>query len=150
MPDPRQVVPVIFFIVGSVLVVVGLRDLRSQIAFHRRAVRCRGVVTDFRTRRSRGGSRSRKLYYPVLEFRTADGRDVQTEGRLGNSGRGFRPGQQVTVTYDPRDPSHAYPGSGAAATVLALFVTAFGGLFAVIGWSVLKANEVVAHLLGGG
>ena len=144
-------VPLAFVGVGGVVVLLGLRDLCRQVAFHRRALRCRGVVTDFRTkwRHGTGNERGHTVYYPVLAFRTVEGRDVETAGRLGRSRRGFRPGQAVTVTYDPRDPSHAYPGTGASAVVQAVVSVVFGGVFVAMAWTVFGAHEAFSHLLGG-
>ena len=143
MPDPVRIVTLVFLVVGVVFLVLGLRGLRSQLAFRRRALRCRGVVTDFRTAWSSGDGAGR-LYYPVLAFRTAEGRDVRTESRIGRSWRGYRPGQEVTITYDPRDPRHAYSGSGASALVLAAVFVAFCGLFVTIALGILVVAGMLA------
>lgn len=142
MSDPIVLVPAIFAAVGAVFLVIGVVQLRSQLAFRRRAIRCRGVVTDYRESWSRNGS-GQRLYHPVLEFRTADGRDVQTESRIGTSWRSFRPGEEVAVTYDPRDPQHAYPGRGTLGMVLALVFLGFGVAF---GGGGLIALVVIATL----
>ena len=131
MPDPIRLIPAIFAAVGAVFLVIGVVRLRSQIAFRRRAVRCQGVVTEYRERWSHGAgdSSGQTLYHPVLQFRTADGREVLTESRIGTSWRSVRPGDQVTVTYDPREPQHAYPGRGTLGLVLALVFVGFGVVF---------------------
>ena len=151
MSDPTAMVPVMFVLVGGVFAVTGLLDIRSEVVFHRRAVRCRGVVTDFDVRRSSGvgDSSGSTIYYPILEFRTSDGRDVRTTSRFGKSWRGCRAGEEVDVSYDPRDPSHAYLGSGASATVLSVLFTVFGSVSLAVGLNMLISRGVLAHLFGG-
>ena len=146
MSDPLVLAPAIFAAVGSVFLVIGIVLLRSQLAFQRRAVRGRGVVTDNRVGWSRDGNRSgQRLYYPVMRFRTADGRDVRTESRIGTSWRSFDPGDEVMVTYDPREPHHAYPGRGTQGMVLALVCLGFGVVFGGGGLTVLVVTAVLAR-----
>jgi hypothetical protein len=60
---------------------------------------------------------------------------VQTEARTGTTWRWHRPGQQVDITYDPRGPRHAYAGSGASSTLIALSFVVMGGLTVLFGRS---------------
>lgn len=72
-------------------------------AFRRVAERAAGEVTDRarHTNHDAGGQRSRTTNLTVV-FRTRDGRRVQTRIQLGDTR--IRPGSQVRVLYDPRDP----------------------------------------------
>ena len=49
----------------------------------------------------------RSIYYPVVRFWAADGREVETQAMVGTSFKRVREGEPVTVLYDPKDPTRA-------------------------------------------
>jgi hypothetical protein len=51
------------------------------------------------------------LLVPVVEFVTADGATVSARDNLGTNPPRFRPGQQVELRYDPRNPSMIVVGA---------------------------------------
>lgn len=127
-----------FAVIGVVFVFVGIRGLRGTLSFRRRATQIEGVVTDVRARSSgthRDGDAD-IVYYPVLEFTTQDGRQVQTEARTGRSPAPAREGDRVTVQYDPEDPASAdIAGSWSGLFLYGLFIV-LGSIFTVVGIAV--------------
>ncbi len=73
------------------------------------------------------------IYYPVVRFRTADGREVETQTMMGTSFKRVREGEPVTVLYDPKDPTHAQlERSGGLVIVLGVAQCLFGAGFCVM------------------
>ncbi|MBO0805449.1 MAG: DUF3592 domain-containing protein [Nocardiopsaceae bacterium] len=62
-----------------------------------------GTVTGLRWA-SKNNSR---FCFPVLAFRTLDGRDIQAESKVGRTRPTAQPGEQVPIIYDPSDPAKA-------------------------------------------
>ncbi len=73
------------------------------------------------------------IYYPVVRFRAADGREVETRTMMGTSFRRVREGDSVTVLYDPDDPTRAQLGrSRGLVIVFGLAQCLFGAAFCVV------------------
>lgn len=73
------------------------------------------------------------IYYPVVRFRAADGREVETRTMMGASFRRVREGDPVTVLYDPADPARAQLGrSGGIVIVLGMAHCLLGAVFCVL------------------
>jgi hypothetical protein len=126
--------------VGPVLVVRGIRALRADSAFQRRAYRAQGIVTEIR-RDHRG---ERPSSYPVVRFNLPDGRTVEASATKGAGPGSAREGAPVNVLYDPENPTdiriEGFLGSGTMAGVVAIVmgVTFFvmgvliGSIFALV------------------
>lgn len=124
---------VFFAILGSIFLLVGIQGFRGTLSFRRRAQQTEGLVTDVRSRSSGTGRNTNIVYYPVLQFTTRDGRQVQTETRTGRSPAPAREGDRVTVQYDPEDPASAdIAGSWTGIMLYGIFI-GLGALFLVIG-----------------
>lgn len=93
----------LFVVLGLVAVVSGGRDFWRTLSFWRRAQSTDGTVTELREKWSDGvGDNGRhKVNHPVLRFTTQDGREVQTEADPSPVNQGA----QITIYYDPNDPS---------------------------------------------
>lgn len=141
-------VPAMFTLVGGIFAVAGVRMVVSWQAFRMRAVRCTGTVTEIRTKFSSraSGSGSRTIHYPVLAFRTTDGKDVQTQAMNGSSPTLLKEGQQVTVMYDPRNPTQAYAGRGFAGRLMPLIFLVVGGV--VLAFGLWQLVHVALEILG--
>jgi hypothetical protein len=126
------VVPVIFAIVGALFVVLGLRSAAGLRRFRRTAARASGVVLDLALDWAGSrGSRSR-LYFPVVRYWLPDGRLVDFRSPQGSSPPAVRRGQQVTVLYDPADPTNArLEGILSGGCLNSLFVV-IGGAFVLL------------------
>ena len=129
------VVPVLFTLVGVVLAGTGFRTLRTARRFRAVAVRSPGVVTDLNYR-SVGRNISSGTWFPVLRFEAADGRQIETQAMYGRRPAAARRGDQVTVLYDPEDPTRAAlegkHGGGFVGAVLLVL----GILFATLGLTI--------------
>jgi hypothetical protein len=83
-----------------------------------------------------GGSGARvpmSIYYPVVRFRAADGREVEARTRMGTSFKRVREGEPVTVLYDPDDPTHAQlERSGGLVIVLGVAQCLLGAAFCIM------------------
>lgn len=115
----------------------GLYRVYDLWAFRRRALDADGVVTDVRERlrRARAGRFSYPYlaYHPVLAFRTADGREVQTEAKnFSKEEHECQVDDEVAVRYDPHDPARAFAGSELGAAHDAAQALALGGLILVL------------------
>ena len=122
--------------VGLSFVISGARRGRDWLVLRRRGAVGEATVTDVRTEwheSSGENSTGHYVYYPVLGFATADGRQVQTVAANGTSSERYSVGDVIDVQYDRADPTHAYAEnvlSGSAwpfvKTLLGLGVTIFG------------------------
>lgn len=140
-----------YVLLASVIITVGagamacgtLVSLVRSRAKLRRFVRVPGVVVDVRQRDvgTMEQTGSAPAYAPVLAFRTADGRDVQTESARWSNRNAGKAGQQVSVLYDPTDPSDAYLGSATGTpTFVYLLAFAIALLVFVVGALALLAQ----------
>jgi Protein of unknown function (DUF3592) len=123
-------------ILGLVLGAIGAVTLMSQARFRRRARTAPGVITGLRATRTRGSAGepgSQRACYPTVRFITAAGQEVEAESRLPANPPPGRPGQQVTVRYDPADPRRFATAAMArtAGLVSVGFVITGGLVFAV-------------------
>lgn len=130
--DPLIVVPVLFTVLGVGFARTGFRIRRTAREFWAVARRAPGVVTDLRYR-SAGRDASGGTWFPVLRFVTADGRQIDTEAMYGRSPAPARRGDEVTVLYDPDDPTQATLGGRSGGRLLGTVFIVMGLLFAAIG-----------------
>lgn len=132
-------IPVVFAVVGTAFVVAGVRTRRATARFERIAVRVPGQCVDLRLRsRQRGLGERHSAYHPILAFATLDGRQMTVESPWGGIPTPARPGQPVTVLYDPQQPARArVDGLMGRGTFFSVVLILMGGVFAVIGWLVL-------------
>jgi hypothetical protein len=139
LPYVFLVIPGIFALVGTVFVVAGIRGIRSTNRFERSAIRVPGQCVDLKLRDHGTATQEyRSTWYPVLAFATIDGRRLTVESPWGGTPAPARPGQAVTVLYDPRQPARArvdnWKGRGTPFYVAAIVLgTLIGGL----GWAIL-------------
>lgn len=140
-------VPGFFALLGGIFAVAGLRGAMSWQSFRRRSVTCTGLVTEIRAVSSKSSDSNSFIYYPVLAFRTVDGKDVQTQAVNGSNPTLLEEGQQVTVLYDPRDPTTAYAGRGPGGWLVPLVLFVIGAPVAAFG--IYGLVGVVTEILGG-
>ena len=130
--EPLILVPVLFTLVGVVLASTGVRTLRAARRFQAVALRAPGVVTDLRYR-SVGRNIGSGTWFPVLRFDTADGRQIDTEAMYGRRPAPVRRGDEVTVLYDPADPTRAALEGRFGGGFLGVMLLVIGLLFATLG-----------------
>ena len=125
-------------VVGAGLTWAGIQALGRARGFERVAWRAPAVVTEVRWRWREG--RSQQYAYPVLRFALPDGRVVHTESDVGSSPSPVRTGDQVTVLYDPADPTMARVASTTVtATIACVMLICIGGGFLLVSaaWTAL-------------
>ncbi|WP_448541587.1 DUF3592 domain-containing protein, partial [Roseiflexus sp.] len=83
-------------------------------------------------------------FYPVVEFRTADGESVRFEGSTGSNPSAYRVGDTVNVRYDPQTPQSALIDSWELWLPSGI-VIGVGGFFALMG--ILALLNALAVLL---
>jgi Protein of unknown function (DUF3592) len=131
----------VFAVVGPVLVVRGIRSLRRDTAFQRRAYRAQGVVTQIRWDHRGEDSSS----YPVVRFNLPDGRTVEASATQGAGPGSGSEGDSVSVLYDPENPTdiriEGFFGSGKMGGVVLIVMGVIffimgvfiGSIFALVG-----------------
>jgi hypothetical protein len=93
---------------------------------------------------SHPGSKGKVFFYPIVEFRTADGRIIRFEGSTGSNPPAHRVGDQVQVRYDPQSPESAVIDSWDLWLPSILFI-GIGGFFVLVGF--LFVFDALAALL---
>lgn len=126
---------VLFIVIGVGVVGLGVKFWFDSQRFLARAVRTSGLVVDMKRSWSRTGTGgSSTIYYPIFRFTGPDGQGIVQKSRAGSSHPSLRPGDAVTVLYDPQKPSDARIDSvqtrGPMASVMAMV---FGAVFALVG-----------------
>ena len=90
--------------VGIGVIGHAVRTILRERDFARTARGTTAIVTGLRYR---GDGNSSYRTHPILRFDLDDGRSVETEAYLGEYYSDVEEGQQVSVRYDPADPSRA-------------------------------------------
>ena len=128
-------VPVLFTVVGVILASTGFRTLGAARRFRAVAVRSPGVVTDVNYR-SVGRNVSSGTWFPVLRFEAEDGRQIETEAMYGRRPAPARRGDEVTVLYDPEDPTRAALEGKQGGEFVGVMLLVLGVLFATLGLTI--------------
>lgn len=140
-------VPALITVGAAIFLVALARGLFGTLRDRRDAVRVPGVITDLRARQAPAGGasagRRTTQYAPVLEFRTTEGRVVQTESTVSSNPPVGRPGERVQVAYDPADPTSAKVDT-VAGTGLLIYLVALP----VVALVFVVAAAVLASRLG--
>jgi hypothetical protein len=114
---------------AAVFVVYAVNSRRESRRFAAGAARAQGVVVDLVAGPTPGPQSTGTLSYPVVRYRTVDWREVVFRSDFGAQPPPWRPGQPVTVLYDPADPQQARIETAARSTGLpALFVVLAVGM----------------------
>ncbi|MEU6431187.1 DUF3592 domain-containing protein [Microbispora sp. NPDC046973] len=119
---------------GLVFGLIGGGILMNAREFRRRAQRTRGLVVGLRASRSDDGV----SYYPTIRFTTLYGQQVEAETTYGSNPPPARPGEEVTVLYDPARPTRIRIDSAAGSGTL------LGGIFLAVGIVLFTAGAGVA------
>jgi len=119
---------------GLVFGLIGGGITRNAREFRRRAQRTRGLVVGLRASRATDGT----VYYPAIRFTTIYGQQVEAETTYGSNPPPARPGQEVTVLYDPARPTRIRIDSAAGNGML------LGGIFLAVGIVLFTVGAGVA------
>lgn len=127
------------FVSGLIAVAIGLGILylgqlwrahtQNQITA---MVKAQGTVIEVVSRTKTQSGESKTYFYPVVEFRTAEGAVVRFEDSTGSNPSAHRVGDAVEVLYDPQTPQSAMIDSWVL-WLPSTIVIGFGGFIAFIG-----------------
>ncbi|MEV4295293.1 DUF3592 domain-containing protein [Microbispora rosea] len=120
--------------IGLVFGLIGGGITMNAREFRRRAQRAHGLVVGLRASRSDDGT----SYYPTIRFTTVYGQQVEAETTFGSNPPPARPGEEVTVLYDPARPTRIRIDSAAGSGTL------LGGIFLAVGIVLFTAGAGVA------
>jgi hypothetical protein len=98
---------VLIWAVAAVFVGVAWSSRRESRRFAALAVRAQGVVVELASGPAPGPQVPGPVSYPVVRYRTTDGREVVFRSDFGAQPSPWRPGQPVTVLYNPGNPQEA-------------------------------------------
>jgi hypothetical protein len=121
-----------FFIVGIGLLTGGFLGFRSTIHRIRSASSAQGRILGH----VQSWREGEHLYFPLIEFTTADGRRIEFRSNIGASWPTSQVNDPVEVLYDPRRPDEAVIRSFASLWLLPGVLTAIGLGFAGISTAV--------------
>jgi regulator of protease activity HflC (stomatin/prohibitin superfamily) len=122
---------VLFIVVGLGFIAAGVFLARSSLRMSRTGERTTAEVVG-RVWRGRGGADGGGGYHPVVRFRTADGRVVQTHTRVGGLASRARIGTRVKVIYNPRVPEDAVIDSPLARGTIGGVVFVLAGVWLIV------------------
>jgi hypothetical protein len=125
--------PAGFVLIGGAMVAFALRAKRARARWEASASRAPGEVTDLRWQSVGHAGDRTPLAFPVLRFSLPDGRTVETQSTWGTNPPPAKPGAQVTVLYDPADPTRASVPAGGTASIVSWVIVALGGLLVLVG-----------------
>lgn len=123
-----RVVGIVFVIIGTIFLLVGLGFAWSSWSLLSVAERTEGTVIRMVGQQHRARNQNRGGAAPVVEFHVA-GERHEFHSMLSTSPPQFQVGEKVTILYNPKDPRDA--GIDSFVT-LWLFPTIFGGIGAVM------------------
>lgn len=122
----------VFVAVAVIAIAKGGYAVVRWVMFNRRARHCDASVTGVREEwKASSGSNStggRYVYYSVLIFQTDDGHEVRTVAGNHSARQEYEVGDGVEVSYDPRNPGHAYTGNGMSVATRAVLELVAGSV----------------------
>lgn len=127
----------VFAPVGVILLVICVVTAVGSVQFRADSETATGTVVGVEPHRSCHRDSDHRMscgtsYFPVVRYRTADGRQVTFSASSGSSHRP-QVGDQVTVLYDKGDPDHARVDSFAEFWLAPLITGLLGLVFAAVG-----------------
>ena len=135
--------PAGFLLIGSGMIARAVKAKRRRARWEADAASTSGEVTDLRWQSVGQAGDSNLLAFPVLRFSLPDGRTVETQSSWGTNPPAAKPGTQVTVLYDPADPTSASLPAGGTASVVSGVIMALGGILIAVGLAAAAFLTVV-------
>ncbi len=109
-PELFILIPAAVTLVGVVLVGLAVRHLILAHRFARTTVATTGTAVHVQNQATRGTpyiTMSGPVYFPTVRFTTASGQSVELTPRIGSNLDPHTVGRQVSVLYQPNDPTSA-------------------------------------------
>jgi len=100
-------VVLLFCVGGVVLIALGAQEYNKSQAFKAKAESAPGRVVGFEIYDAPGGDVSDDIHYVMVQFTLKDGREIRFQGPSKDGPVNLDKGDEVTVLYDPADPTIA-------------------------------------------
>ena len=120
---------VIFTLLGSLLLLIGMIFFINTRIFAARAQQVKGTVDHMKFRHDSDGGG----YAPVFQFKTLSGESIQIAEMIYSNPPQFHAGQVVDVLYDPKNPKRARINKGFNLYFVPLLLVGMGLLFFGVG-----------------
>lgn len=152
--DFATIIPIALFgLVGAGLCALGVHLARDMWPLWSRGISAPGVVVEHEARAG-SGTDSRGMetvsYYPVVEFRTGDGRSIRfVSGADVGDAPSYWQGAGIKVRYDPAYPARAEIDAPWALWGRPAVCFAFGALCWVAAAAIVVSARRVRRLFGG-
>lgn len=91
-----------FLLAGIILMLIAYVKLRDFSKYQKNGVRTKGVVEDLIKEYEKGDTNY--SYYPVIYYKTNEGREIQKKYDLGTNPASYKIKQEVEVIYLPENP----------------------------------------------
>jgi hypothetical protein len=125
--------PAGFLLIGGGMIALAVKAKRRRARWEAADTSTSGEVTDLRWQSVGQAGDSNLLAFPVLRFSLPDGRTVETQSSWGTNPPAAKPGAQVTVLYDPADPTSASLPAGGSSAVVSGVIIGLGGILVAVG-----------------
>jgi hypothetical protein len=132
------IIKYVFTLVGVAMLAGALLAYRHTSAFLADAARAEGIVVEVIHQRSSDSS----TYKPVVQFTTADGRQVEFTSDVGSSPPAHARGDKVAVLYRPASPAQARIDGFLDLWLLPTILGGMGAVFALIGGGFFVAGPL--------
>jgi hypothetical protein len=135
--------PAGFVLIGGAMVAFSIRGRRARERWEASASSTQGEVTELRWQSLGRPGDTTLLAFPIVRFSLPDGRTVETQSTFGTNPPAAKPGAQVTVLYDPADPTHASLPAGTTASVVSWVLIGLGALLVLVGFATAAFLAIV-------
>jgi hypothetical protein len=135
--------PLGFLLIGGGMIALAVKAKRRRARWEAVATSTSGEVTDLRWQSVGQAGDTNLLAFPVLRFSLPDGRTVETQSSWGTNPPAAKPGAQVTVLYDPADPTSASLPAGGSASVVNGVIIGLGAILIAVGLAAAAFLAVV-------
>jgi hypothetical protein len=133
----RWVPPLALIGVGGVAALIGVIGVFNALAASLSWGALPGVVSRLTSSSNRGRT---YIFYPVVEFRTAEGEVIRFQGSSGSNPPEYRVGDTVRVRYDPHIPQSAVIDSWWDVLIPLIIMIAIGGALTYMGITGLRSE----------
>lgn len=134
-----------FGIVGLIFLVSTVFAYINTRSFIDRSVVASGTIVDVS---AEWNDDHERVYYPIVDFKTAEGEMFSFKANVGSGSPGDQIGQIVSVRYDPADPENAALNSWLGLWFAVFFVAVLGLTLSALGfggWFYLKRHPELAE-----
>lgn len=118
---------IIFVLVGGGMLIWAYAMYSQQVRFIEHSKKTSAVVVENYVDPHEGG------YFPVVEFKTPEGKTFTFRGHVGSDLPKFQIGQQVEVLYDPTKPENAQIDTSHDKWLAIEIIGSVGMVFSVLG-----------------